>query len=268
MTRKGSARDDALSEEDFNRLIKTSERSDQPLENKFILLMAGRLGLRVGEIAHIKSGWFDFENKMLTIPKHEPCDCYYCKRRFKKRKKNKETDIIKEVKEEQWQPKTKHAPRSIPFGFNSELERISKKMMEKYGECPFSVGTINKKIVKLGKMVGLENVYPQALRSTAANKFAYDNVSPKTLQTIMGWGKLGMADVYIANSGIRAKKEFEKIYGINEIIFTNNQALRRVFFLTDICGKLIRRKRRKNEKDWLKNLLFSKKKRKPEQMKL
>ena len=252
MTRSGSAKDDALSEEDFDRLVKACEQTDQPIENRFVILMAGMLGLRIGEIAHMKKSWIDFDRELITIPHHEPCACSYCITRMKKRMKRKNIPP-REVMGEQWRPKSEAGARTIYFGFDPEVKEVLKTIMIKYKQCPFIVTTIYSRIRRLGKTTGLD-VYPHALRATAGFKFAFDGINAKTLQTIMGWSNLLMADAYIRSSGAMAKKEIERVYGKNKHSLLGHNP-RRVFYLTDLGKKLMNRRRGDGKERMLRVLL-------------
>ena len=79
----------ALTEREFERLLQAVERIDDPWYRevtRFIVIVAGRLGLRAGEIAHMHRDWVDFRSGIITIPKYEPCTkgedggpCGYCR---------------------------------------------------------------------------------------------------------------------------------------------------------------------------------------------
>lgn len=73
---------DALSEREFERLLDACDDLSDPyrFEARLICLLAGRLGLRRGEIAHLSVAWLDWERKLLRVPSQEPCDCGYCRR--------------------------------------------------------------------------------------------------------------------------------------------------------------------------------------------
>lgn len=90
------ARDDALGPRQFEQLVAaTYELSNEriALEARAILYLAGRVGLRKGEITHLKAEWFDWSDGTLTIPEHEGCvkgehaeePCGYCRRRAEDR---------------------------------------------------------------------------------------------------------------------------------------------------------------------------------------
>jgi len=79
----------ALSEREYERVLQAVERIDDEWYRnvtRFIVIVAGRLGLRAGEIAHMHREWVDFRAGIITIPEHEPCSkgedggpCGYCR---------------------------------------------------------------------------------------------------------------------------------------------------------------------------------------------
>lgn len=70
------SKEDALSEREFEELLAATYRLDEywSLQCRFVVLMAGRLGLRAGEIAHMRSSRVDFRRNMICIPAHQPCE--------------------------------------------------------------------------------------------------------------------------------------------------------------------------------------------------
>lgn len=92
----GHARDDALSPRQFEQLVNATYRIDNDrieLETRAVLYLAGRVGLRKGEITHLRADWIDWSNGTLTVPGHQPCEkgtrdgevCGYCRRRAEDR---------------------------------------------------------------------------------------------------------------------------------------------------------------------------------------
>ena len=92
----GHARDDALSAREFEQLVNASYRIDNDrieLECRVLLYLAGRVGLRKGEITHLSEEWIDWNDKTITIPASNPCTkgqhaaepCGYCRRRAEDR---------------------------------------------------------------------------------------------------------------------------------------------------------------------------------------
>lgn len=92
----GHARDDALSPRQFEQLVNATYRIENDrieLETRAVLYLAGRIGLRKGEITHLRGDWIDWSSGTLTVPDHQPCTkgtldgevCGYCRRRAEDR---------------------------------------------------------------------------------------------------------------------------------------------------------------------------------------
>lgn len=66
---------DALSNREFEKLLKGARelKEYQSLQARFVIFMAGRLGMRKGEITHMTQDWVDWKRNMICIPYHEPC---------------------------------------------------------------------------------------------------------------------------------------------------------------------------------------------------
>lgn len=85
-------RDDAVPPRKFELLLEGARElpSPQSFEARMCILLAGRLGLRGGEIAHFSTDWIDFDRRMIQIPEHDECTkgrdggvCGYCIERAK-----------------------------------------------------------------------------------------------------------------------------------------------------------------------------------------
>ncbi|MFP8891828.1 tyrosine-type recombinase/integrase (plasmid) [Natrialbaceae archaeon A-CW2] len=81
------SREDALTNREFELLLEGAMELPEPQdrEARLIILLGGRLGLRPGETAHLRSEWVDTRAGMITIPRHDPCTfgrngeiCGYC----------------------------------------------------------------------------------------------------------------------------------------------------------------------------------------------
>lgn len=214
MTRTGSARDNSLTDKGFQRLLDACERSTRPLLDKFLVLVMGILGLRKGEVAHMKEGWVDFDKGVIQIPGHEPCNCSRCKNQAKQMTNHRDISF-KEALKKYWRPKTEAAKRGIYFKNRHEVKEVIEKVMSKHGECPIGMNGINRRISKLAEMADLEDVYPHALRATAAMKYAYDRFNVFQLMAIMGWADMKAALKYIRASGAGAKKAMKETYPDN-----------------------------------------------------
>jgi len=85
------SKEDALTEREFELLLEGARELKAPFdfEARLCILLAGKLGLRAGEIAHLKADWIDWYGRSIDIPDHEPCTdgtvdgevCGYCRGR-------------------------------------------------------------------------------------------------------------------------------------------------------------------------------------------
>jgi hypothetical protein len=66
---------DALGDTEFESLVETTYDMEDyyGLQARFILFVCGRLGLRVGELAHLTEDWIDERRSMICIPRHDQC---------------------------------------------------------------------------------------------------------------------------------------------------------------------------------------------------
>lgn len=239
-----SAKDDALNEEEFQKLLDACDRIEHTTQNKFIVLVAGRLGLRKAEIGHMTKEWVDFEEEMIHIPNSEPCDCGYCREQAKQMMQYNDLSFEKALNRF-WSPKTEAASRNVPFHFNRETAEIIKKTMTEYGGSPLKTNSINGRLNKIADTAGLEGVYPHALRATAAMRFAYDGLDAFSLMTIMGWKDIETAQKYIRASGSRAKASLSRIYDDDDMLPTRSS--RTVIKLTDRGREMLKAKRNSGE---------------------
>lgn len=85
------SREDALSEREFVLLLEGAERLKEwkQLQTKFVIMAAGRMGMRGGEIAHVSTDWVNESKNTISIPQHDRCTkgsndgeiCGYCRHR-------------------------------------------------------------------------------------------------------------------------------------------------------------------------------------------
>jgi integrase len=250
--------DDSITPDQLHQVMRACERNGEVLENKYAVITTGKLGMREGEAAHMQKKWIDFKEEVIRIPAHDPCDCNYCCGRWKQKlgRKGRTTIFSMEmVSKEQWTPKRPASIRTIPFGFDPEIGDILQDFFKKYQKWPYSVRAMCGRIRMLGKMVGILNLSPHPLRCTAATKFALDGMNAYVLMRVMGWDDIKMAMCYVNKAAIDIKQEFKKIYGMEKHDLKKDINYR-VFYLTPTARKLLTRKRRPDEEEWLKHLFI------------
>jgi len=205
-------KEDSLEEEEFERLVSACEETTHPEQNRFLVLVMGRLGLRAAEVAHMEEHWISENNKLIEIPEHEPCNCSSCKAQARQRS---EVNGIpyEEALEMQWKAKTENSARPVPYNLEDRIVKTVEEIIDEYGGCPVKRYRINKRIDKVAETAGLDplDVYPHALRATAAFNLAYQEVTPYQLMNWMGWNQLNTAMNYIRASGRMVKSAVEDI---------------------------------------------------------
>jgi len=257
-----SVANEILSNEELNRVFDVCDHSEKYLENNFIVKTMGLLGFRVGEAAHFRKSWVNFEKKTIRIPAHEPCDCSYCQERvreqLKKREYSKEeskTIAKKIVSKYYWHPKTTAGSRFIYYGFNAEYERILNEFFSKYDQWPYTVNTAERRIKKLLNLADLGDHKSHDLRKTAGSNFAAKGLNEYELMQIMGWEDSKVAKKYIRLSGVRGVESQKKNLGTgSKKVIINDSRI--IFYLTSLGRKLFTRRKRKDDGIWLKSIIF------------
>jgi integrase len=139
------SKDDALDTREFEQLLEaTYDLQDYyGLQSRFVILVAGRLGMRAGEIAHMKESWVDWRRSLIDIPRHQPCDdgrngglCGYCKRKARQKTNHGDEPTLADAKRTMWSPKTKAAAREIPLDAAPRAEIVLSNSLTASGSGP------------------------------------------------------------------------------------------------------------------------------------
>lgn len=212
---------DALSEKEFEALLDAADRMEYPydVETRFVLIATGRLGLRAGELAHMRDGWIDWDREKIEIPHYQECTkgqnggiCGYCTKQARQQVRKNDGDIgLQEALDNRYSPKTATSARAIPFGFDDAVRDAVEEFFFSYDEYPKARVSINRRVDDALIAAGMkkERTYPHALRATAASWHAYRGVPAVALQALMGWRQLDTATKYIRMSGSATAKALE-----------------------------------------------------------
>lgn len=216
------ARQDALSEREVVKMLQETwemEDEDKAFETRLIIHCTARLGLRSGELAHLSSDWIRMRNGTIKIPKFDECRqgknggvCGYCRNRARDYAESNQDVSFDDALEMYWNPKTPNAERQIPFDFNIRTELCIEKFYDSYDSFPISKASINRRINDIAKKSDMRNVYPHALRATAATCHASRDISAYSLMSVMGWKNMETANVYISSSDESAAREIRHKY--------------------------------------------------------
>lgn len=206
---------DALSDREFERLLDARDELTEPyrFEARLICLLAGRLGLRGGEIAHFSARWLDWDRKLIRIPSFDPCACRYWSRQARAEAGNSDQLTYSEALAGRWHPKTAATARVIPFDTSLRVELCIEEFVERYELFPKSPSTINRRLSEAAAHADIDGrVYPHCLRATAASYHSYRGVTPLPLQGLMGWSDLTTAQKYIPISGTATARAIRKAH--------------------------------------------------------
>jgi len=223
------SKEDALNERQFEcllegaRELRSSDYYYKP-DPEFIIIALGRLGLRRGELVHLREEWIDWRNKMIEIPAHDDCDfgkggdiCGYCEQLARQRAEYAGNDLsIEEARDWVCVPKTEAAAREIYFGFDPRVEMYIERYFDsdEYNRVEVSGAAINRRVKKCAELGGLdsERVHPHCLRATAATFHASRGLETLSLMQMFGWCQPQTAEVYISRNGTNTKKQLDAIH--------------------------------------------------------
>ena len=177
-----NSKDDALTEREFEELWEVARENEQ---DRIIFVLAGELGLRANEIAHIKKSWINFQREEIRVPSEEG----------------------------DWSPKTEHSSRIIPYGhFSDRVSREIQNFFDYHDEVGLARNSIWYRVKRLAEKADLtKKVYPHSLRASAALRLANGGLNAQLLRQFFGWEKLETAEKYIRHSGAGLKEGLKNI---------------------------------------------------------
>ena len=212
------SKQDHLDNHQFELLIEGALRldhDDDVLQTAFAILTMGRLGLRVGELVHLRNSWIDPTERMIHIPYHEPCErgrdqsiCGDCTSKAKQRSEFNAISV-EEAADLAWVAKTENAARSVPYDFDPRVKIWVDRFLDREYEhgWPVTHASVVRRLQWAkdeAEGLGDLNLYPHALRATAASYHAAQGVDAISLKAIFGWSQLSTARCYVSTSPERA----------------------------------------------------------------
>lgn len=218
------SKDDALADREFELFLEGCERlgGADALQARFVALVGGRLGLRVGELTHIKESWVDWRNRVIEIPHYDRCHkgrdgglCGYCEQAAVQMVEYNDDVTLDAARAEMWRPKTSAAARKVPFDFDARVELIVERFFDRYGEWPLSRTAVTRRVNKAADAadeLSPEHVYPHALRATAATHHAGRGLDVLPLQSLMGWAQAATAQVYVKRSVENTRRALHMVH--------------------------------------------------------
>ena len=152
-------------------------------------------GLRIGEVAHLKASWIDWDKCSITIPSRQECTCSEC---------------IK-FRGGLWMPKTEAGQRSLLIV--PELEPYLQRLDGGIDRTRQALCQRFQKIKKRSRLLKVS--YPHALRATFATRLAEQGISAPSLTYLLGWAGLQTAEAYVQSSMKRAHQEFRTMHDLS-----------------------------------------------------
>jgi integrase len=209
--------EDAPSQEEIDGLIQLSGTIPgyHGPECQVIVAGAGRLGMRAGEITHLKEDWIDWHRQQITIPSYEPCDCGYCRKAAEGVATRNDDIEFESAFAQRWHPKSDAGARTIPFGFDDQTYEVLESYFSEYDEYGHSRTSINRRVDRVCELAGIPkpDLYPHALRASAATWHAYKGLGQFPLMAFMGWKNPQTALKYVRLSGGATEQRLNEIHG-------------------------------------------------------
>lgn len=202
---------DSLDEREFELLVEGAREMDgyRRTEAEFIIFAAGRLGLRRGELTHLRGEWFDRREKLLSVPGHQPCTkgkdggmCGHCRQLVEQCARVNDVPA-EEIVGNWWRPKTAAAVRGVPYDWCPRAELAIDRFLEEFDRFEHSSTAISRRVKTAAENapgLNAEDVYPHALRATAATYQVGRGLGVHALTSFMGWANVATSQVYISNS--------------------------------------------------------------------
>jgi integrase len=245
-------REHALDDREFELLLEGAQRLEkdhQSLEAQFLVLVGGRLGLRAGEIAHLREDWIDWRQRRIDIPRQQDCDlgtdggvCGYCKMASRQMADHYDPERVSERRiafynrhldggfergdeltvgdcmEMRWFAKTDAASRSVPFAFDPRTELVIERFFETSRDCwGLSKTSLNRRLewaLEAADELDAGLTTPHGLRGTAASWHAAKGLGVLELQAMFGWADLQTARRYIKKSADNTERALHQIHSI------------------------------------------------------
>jgi len=114
-----------------------------------------------------------------------------------------------ELADNWWRPKTESAVRGVPYDWSPRTELTVERFINEF-DCFERSSTAVSRRVKTAAENALElepdDVYPHALRATAATYQVSRGLGVHALTSFMGWSNIATSEVYISNSSENTRR--------------------------------------------------------------
>ncbi|OYR80392.1 hypothetical protein DJ71_14955 [Halorubrum sp. E3] len=195
---------------------------DLAIEMAYLLYAPGRLGPRNSEVLHVCDDYL-IRNEEGTIVAYQiptalpGCDCVICQRLATRRARDDEDDsaTAEDYLDEYWTPKSHAGGRSVPVIQNRGREVLDLYAIKHMGKPNMTGQTYRNRLARLEELCDDVdvNLYPQALRATAANYWTLWGLDAKYLRWFFGWKYISTAQFYIRKSDVTLRWKMEQALG-------------------------------------------------------
>lgn len=218
------SKDDVLSDQQFELLYEGASRLEEyyRLQARFVVLLAGRLGFRAGEIAHLDESWVDHREQMIEIPRHYQCrkgknggHCGYCEHQAEQMVAHNDGLSFNDALAMMWSPKSPAGARTVPFGHSARIQLIVERFFDRFDKFPISRVAVNRRVNRAAEAADRldpDDVYPHGLRATAATHLAASGLEVLPLKSLMGWEELETAQSYVASNASATDRALKQLH--------------------------------------------------------
>ena len=217
-TRRCALRD-VLTIEQYRELLREAARIEDRVESIslfFFLVTMGRLGMRVGEVIHMRESWYKEDRGVISIPPHSNCECGLCTHYAESYAEDHGLDVD-EVLENYWKVKD-GSDRDVKVPTERDRE-IIELYFEEVPYTDVSYSTVNRRLKKIAEIVGepeVHRMYPHMMRATAATHLAHSGFLPYALDVQFGWRDENTKTKYVRATGLLVEREYARMWGNDE----------------------------------------------------
>lgn len=186
---------------------------DESITIFFLLVVMGRVGLRVGEVLHLTESWWKPDRKVISVPPFVDCNCGRCKFYAKRNEPNSEK-TFGELLEEYWKPK-----EGAHGSANARTRRTVQIINRYFNDVPYtdiSYSTIYRRLVRIAELtegVDPEQMRPHVLRATAATHWMWAGMRPPAVDGQFRWTDPKTKDRYVKITGLKTAREMDRVLG-------------------------------------------------------
>lgn len=183
-----------------------AESVQRRLERCYVVILAGRLGLRPGEILHCHEGWVDWGRGELQVPALDPCACAECWAAARARQAaGDERPLEAIVTDELWSPPEEGA-RTIAFGWSERISGLLASFFDYLDVLDCDRGELADLVAEAAADAeGLDpdGLTPHVLRATGGRFFAEVGFDATSVQHFLGLADREDAEAYVRLAGQR-----------------------------------------------------------------